>query len=46
METQLPEAYALLLARIVALESQVAAIREEVDELRAKINEHWLGGTD
>lgn len=33
METNLPDAYALLLARLVALEAELAALRERMDEL-------------
>ena len=39
METQLPEAFALLLARLVALETELAALRERVDELEDDIHE-------
>lgn len=39
METQLPDAYALLLARLVALETRVEELREEVNELRVELHE-------
>lgn len=46
METQLPEAYALLLARILTLEAELAAVKEQVDELDDELHEAWLGGTE
>lgn len=49
METQLPDAYALLLARILTLEAGLEALREEVADLRARLegcDEGWLGGND
>ena len=39
METNLPDAYALLLARLVVLETRVDELRLEVDELRADLHE-------
>lgn len=39
--------YALLLARIRAIEQELAALREELEELKDKMDgEPWLGGTD
>lgn len=39
-----------LLAKILNLEAQVAAMREELNELRAEVNvaecDGWLGGND
>ena len=46
METNLPDAYALLLARLVALETELSALRERVAELEADLHEAWMGGTD
>ena len=46
METNLPDAYALLLARLIALETELAALRERMDELDDELHEAWLGGTD
>lgn len=41
---------AALLAKILMLEAEVAAMREEMNELRAEVNEAecagWLGGND
>ena len=39
METQLPEAYALLLARLLAIEADMADLRERVQELEAELHE-------
>ena len=39
METTLPEAYALLLVRLIALEVQVVALRDELAEVRAELHE-------
>ena len=46
METQLPEAYALLLAELRALRAELALLRERMDELDDELHEAWLGGTD
>ena len=46
METNLPDAYALLLARLVALETELSALRERVAELEADLHEAWMGGND
>ena len=53
MKTQLPEAYALLFAKLYALEQELAVLREELadlrermDELDDELHEAWLGGTD
>ena len=35
METNLPDAYALLLARLMAVEADMSALRERVAELEA-----------
>ena len=39
METTLSDAYALLLARLVALEMRVSELCEEVADLRAQLHE-------
>ena len=46
METNLPDAYVLLLARLIAVERELEAVREELAELRMDAQETWLGGTD
>jgi len=46
METNLPDAYALLLARLLAIEADMADLRERMDELDDELHEAWLGGTD
>ena len=46
METQLPDAYALLLAELRALKAELALLRERVDELEGRLHEAWMGGTD
>ena len=46
METQLPDAYALLLADLRALKAELADLRERMDELDGELHEAWLGGTD
>ena len=38
--------YTLLLARLHALEAELAAMRERMDELDDELHEAWLGGTD
>ena len=38
--------YTLLLARLHALETELAAVKEQVDELDDELHEVWLGGTD
>jgi hypothetical protein len=39
METQLPDAYALLLADLRALRAELALLRERVDELEGRLHE-------
>ena len=39
-------AYQLLLARLLAIEADMADLRERVDELEDELHEAWLGGTD
>ena len=39
-------AYQLLLARLLAIEADMADLRERVQELEAELHEAWLGGTD
>lgn len=38
--------YTLLLARLHALETELATLREEVKDLREQVSEVWLGGTE
>ena len=38
--------YELLFARLHALETELAALRERLDELDDELHEAWLGGTD
>ena len=46
METNLPDAYALLLARLIALETELSALRERVAELEGELHETWMGGNE
>ena len=39
-------AYQLLLARLLAIEADMADLRERLDELDDELHEAWLGGTD
>ena len=39
-------AYALLLARLMAVEADMAALRERVQELEAELHETWMGGNE
>lgn len=39
METQLPDAYALLLADLRALKAEFALLQERVDELEERLHE-------
>jgi hypothetical protein len=39
METQLPDAYALLLADLRTLKAELALLRERVDELARRLHE-------
>jgi len=39
-------AYQLLLARLMAIEADMADLRERVVELESDLHEAWLGGTD
>jgi hypothetical protein len=39
-------AYQLLLARLMAIEADMADLRERMDELDDELHEAWLGGTD
>ena len=36
----------LLLARLMAVEADMAALRERVAELEADLHEAWMGGND
>ena len=38
--------YALLLAKLQVIERELATLREEVKDLRERVSEAWLGGTD
>ena len=44
METQLPDAYALLLADLRALRAELALLRERVDELDGRLHEAEMRG--
>ena len=49
METNLPDAYALLMAEVLAIKSKMAEIdelHERLSELEDRIHEAWMGGTD
>lgn len=46
MEQNLPEAYQLLLARLMAVEREIENIREQLDEIDDELHEVWMGGTD
>ena len=39
-------AYQLLLARLMALESDLADLRERVDEIDGELHETWMGGNE
>jgi len=39
-------AYQLLLARLLAIEADMADLRERVAELEGRLHEAWMGGTD
>lgn len=39
-------AYQLLLARLMAIEADMADLRERVAELEADLHDAWMGGTD
>jgi len=39
-------AYQLLLARLLAIEADMAVLRERVEELEDELHETWMGGTD
>ena len=38
--------YDLLLARLRAVEAEIAALREQLQELADDLHETWLGGTE
>ncbi len=38
--------YTLLLAELMAVKAELAALRERMDELDDELHEVWLGGTD
>ena len=38
--------YTLLLAELMAVKAELAALRERVDELDDELHEVWMGGTD
>ena len=47
MSTSIPDNwYELLSARLHALETELAALRERMDELDDELHEAWLGGTE
>ena len=39
-------AYQLLLARLMAIEADMADLREQVQELEAELHETWMGGNE
>ena len=39
-------AYALLLARLLAIEADMADLRERVAELEGELHETWMGGNE
>ncbi|MCC5291685.1 hypothetical protein [Staphylococcus aureus] len=39
-------AYQLLLARLMASEADMAALRERVAELEGELHETWMGGNE
>jgi len=39
-------AYQLLLARLLAIEADMADLRERMDELDDELHEAWLGGNE
>ena len=38
--------YTLLLAELMAVKAEIAALRERVDELDDELHETWMGGAD
>ena len=38
--------YTLLLAELMAIKAELAALRERVDEIDDELHETWMGGTD
>lgn len=46
METNLPDAYALLLAKLLTIEAEIAALDERMSEIEDDLHEAWLGGTE
>ena len=38
--------YTLLLAELMAIKTEIAALRERLDELDDELHEAWLGGTE
>ena len=38
--------YTLLLAELMAVKAELAALRERVDEIDDELHETWMGGTD
>jgi hypothetical protein len=44
METQLPDAYALLLADLRALKAELALLRDRVDDLEGRLHEAEMRG--
>ena len=39
-------AYQLLLARLMAIEADMADLRERMDELDGELHETWMGGNE
>ena len=46
VETNLPDAYALLLAKLLTIEAEIAALDERMSEIEDELHEAWLGGTE
>lgn len=38
--------YTLLLAELMAVKAELAALRDRMDEIDSELHETWLGGTD
>jgi len=38
--------YTLLLAELMAVKAELAALRERMDELEAELHETWMGGNE
>ena len=38
--------YTLLLAELMAIKAEIAALRERVDEIDGELHETWMGGNE